>query len=61
MVIKKLIFRVDDLEVNFEKKYNAEPNHQQVIEDIKEWFFEEYYMWFAVEEDGEETNLEDYF
>lgn len=60
MITKTFIFRVNNIETKFEKEYDEEPSKKQVMEDIKEWFFEEHYMWFAIEERGEEINLEDY-
>lgn len=60
MITKTFIFKVNNIEAKFEKEYDEEPSKKQVMEDIKEWFFEEHYMWFGVVENGEETNLEDY-
>jgi hypothetical protein len=61
MINKTLVFELDGIRVRCSKKYKEEPTKEQVVRDMKEWFFNNYYMWFAVEENGTETNLEDYF
>ena len=56
----KFIFEVDGVRVETKFTYVEEPTKQQIYDDIKNWFFDYHYMWFAVEENGIETNLEDY-
>jgi hypothetical protein len=61
MINKTFVFELDGIRVRGMKKYKKEPKKEQVISDMKEWFFNNYHMWFAVDENGIETNLEDYF
>lgn len=55
----KFIFKVDEIEQEFEKTYYKNPTKEQIQKDIKEWFFNEYYMWFSVESNGNKINLGD--
>ncbi|MEK3717940.1 hypothetical protein [Paenibacillus sp. FSL R7-0333] len=61
MIKKVLIFEVDGIRVSTSKEYKAEPTKEQVLKDMKEWFFQNFYMWFAVKENGTEKNLEDWY
>jgi hypothetical protein len=60
MINKVFVFEVDGIRVTTPKAYRQEPSKEQVLNDMKEWFFENYHMWFAVKENGIETNLEDW-
>lgn len=60
MIKKILVFEVDGVRSTIPKSYKEEPTKEQVLSDIKEWFFENHHMWFAVKENGVETNLEDW-
>ncbi len=60
MIKKIFVFEVDGIRTTTPKIYKEEPTKEQVLNDMKEWFFESHYMWFAVKENGVETNLKDY-
>lgn len=60
MIKKILVFEVNGIRSTIPKSYKEEPTKEQVLTDIKEWFFENHYMWFAVKENGVETNIEDW-
>ena len=59
MTSKVFIFEVDGVRVTNPMHYNEEPTKEEVLNDMKEWFFENQYMWFSVKENGVERNLED--
>ncbi|MCL6605531.1 MAG: hypothetical protein K6T94_21915 [Paenibacillus sp.] len=61
MINKVLIFEVDGIRVSTPKSYKKEPAKEQVLKDMKEWFFQNYPMWFAVKENGTEKNLENWY
>lgn len=61
MITKIFVFEVDGVRVSAPRIYVEEPTKQRVLEDMKNWFFENHHMWFAVKEDGKETILEDWF
>lgn len=55
------VFHVNDVRVEKTVEYDEEIiSRDKIVGDIKEWFFREHYMWFAVKTEGEETNLEDF-
>jgi hypothetical protein len=56
----KFKFKVNDVEVEGTYTYEKKPSREQIENDIKDWFFGHHYMWFSVEQDGKETNLEDF-
>ena len=59
-ITKTFIFEVDGIRVTKPMVYKGEPTKEQVIHDMQAWFFEQHAMWFAVKENGVETNLQDY-
>lgn len=59
MIIKTFVFRVDGIEKTYRKIYKEEPTSEQLVNDMKEWFFGHHFMWFAVKDNETEINLED--
>lgn len=53
------IFEVNGVRTEKEKTYEKEPSQKEVENDMKDWFFDNHFMWFAVRKNGVETNLED--
>jgi hypothetical protein len=60
MIRKVFVFEVDGIRVTSPKIYKQEPSKEQVLSDMKEWFFQNHHMWFAVKENGNETNIKDW-
>lgn len=55
------VFRVNDVRVEKTVEYDEEiMSRDKIVDDVREWFFREHYMWFSVKNEGEETNLEDF-
>lgn len=53
-------FKVSEIEVKETFTYPAKPSKEEIMRDIKNWFFDYYYMWFSIEQNGVEANLEDF-
>jgi hypothetical protein len=61
MIKKIFVFELEGIVRNTTPKvYKQEPTKEQVLEDMKEWFFENHQSWFAIKEDDKETNLDDW-
>jgi hypothetical protein len=54
------VFEIDGLRKEEIRTYSKKPTREQIEKDMKEWFFGSYYMWFAVEQNEKEINLEDF-
>lgn len=55
----KFIFDVDGIKTEKVMIYPKKPSRMQIENDMKEWFFENHYMWFSFEMNGKITNLDD--